>query len=77
MIKGLRFLVRISTDLGMPVAADFAGRLTRLEGRQMDSGSTPEPEAFTEFVKIRSEVVPSSGRVPERGTFLCCTCTHV
>lgn len=54
----------------MPVAAEYAGRLARLEGRQLDSGATPEPEAFTEFVKIRSEGVSASVRATERGTFI-------
>jgi hypothetical protein len=39
----------------MPIAAEYSGRLARLEGRQLESGSIQEPEAFTEFVKIRNE----------------------
>ena len=46
-------MVRISTDLGMPVAADYADKLSRMESKQPENTSSKVFEEFTKPVQKR------------------------
>jgi hypothetical protein len=54
---GLSYLARISTDLGMPIAAEYAAKLSRLESKQPEllQKTSEATTAFQQNSKINDK----------------------